>query len=80
MTRKEIEAAIKPEFMTKLKKLRIKIKFLNNIVNPKWKKADKKIELFECLNTNYWDDFILHSFNWENSPEGHDFWENISNK
>lgn len=85
MTRKQIEAAIKPEFMTKLKKLKIKTKFLNNIVNPKWnlncwESEDPNAVLKQCLNDNTWIGFIAFAFLWDNTPEGSAFWCNISNK
>ena len=81
MTKKEIEAAIKPEFMAKLKQLRVKTKFMDNIINPKWIDMLRKEEhLTDTLTSGPWYGFIGNAFSWENSPEGYDFWENIYSK
>ena len=81
MTKKEIEAAIKPELMAKLKQLRVKIKFMNNIIHPKWVVvSDTEWYLKQCLGAETWSTFIKNAFNWTNSPEGYDFWENIYSK
>lgn len=73
---------IQPEFDTKLKKLRIKTKFMNNF--GKWRgRPHKQTKMFwrkECLSTFYWEAFIERAFSWSFSPEGFDFWYNISNK
>lgn len=80
MTKKEIEAAIKPEFMAKLKQLRVKTKFINNIMHPKWNATASIPALKACLNATTWQEFIDECFNWKNSPEGHDFWSIIQDK
>ena len=81
MTKKEIEAAIKPEFMAKLKQLRVKTKFMNNIMNHKWVVvSDTEWYLKRCLDAETWYDFIDKAFNWNNSPEGYDFWKDIYSK
>ena len=81
MTKKEIEAAIKPEFMAKLKQLRVKTKFMNNIMDPKWINMLHKEEyLTNTLTLGSWYGFIGNAFYWENSPEGYDFWEDIKSK
>ena len=71
---------IQPEFDAKLKKLRIKTKFMNNF--GKWEKeTDEDVILHWkhiCLNTDYWNVFIIHAFNWRLSPEGDTFWSNIA--
>jgi len=79
----------KPEFEKKLKKLKIKTKFIKNLRNPKWTilpnlnimemnyKRMKYKERFE--NSKNWSEFISHAFNWINSPEGFDYWDKISN-
>lgn len=82
MTKKEIEAAIKPEFMAKLKKLRVKTKFMNNIMDSQWEFSyaipnKTEINLNNCITANNWDTFIGNAFNWESSPEGSDFWADI---
>ena len=68
MTKKEIEAAIKPEFMAKLKKLRIKTKFMYNIIHY------TSLDLKKCLNADNWKDFIAYAFTWAITPEKADFW------
>lgn len=70
----------KEPFESKLKELKIKTKFVKNFNNPKWDYSNKEQLRKNCLNTNYWDDFISFAFNWSNSPEGHDYWSNIENK
>lgn len=74
---------IQPEFDAKLKKLRIKTKFMNNF--GKWRKdvINKDIALCwktECLNTNNWERFIIYAFSWNLSPEGYTFWVKIARK
>ena len=71
---------IQPEFDAKLKKLRIKTKFMNNF--GKWGDLLTKEEITKykekCLNANIWNKFICHAFSWELSPEGTYFWHNIA--
>ena len=70
MTKKEIEAAIKPEFMAKLKQLRVKTKFINNVLDPKWEiVSNTEWYLKLCLGAETWSIFIDNAFNWTNSPE-----------
>jgi hypothetical protein len=67
---------IQPEFDAKLKKLRIKTKFMNNF--GKWGPFDVAQYKENCLNTNNWGDFIDFAFHWGLSPEGSEFWFNIA--
>ena len=71
---------IQPEFDAKLKKLRIKTKFMNNF--GKWGPSIEITDVAQykedCLNTNNWDDFIALAFHWALSPEGSEFWFNIA--
>ena len=80
MTKKEIEAAIKPEFMAKLKKLRIKTKFMNNVMDPKWPTLTFEEHVTRFLKATTWGNFINHHCYWYSSPEGHAFWYNIYSK
>ena len=81
MTKKEIEAAIKPEFMAKLKQLRVKTKFMNNIMDPKWDAEHKTNERLDlCLNTKTWGILIGFAFNWKKTKEGYNFWDSIYSK
>jgi len=63
----------KEKFEKKLKKLRVKIKFVNNV---------KKQGTLRCLQTISEDDdfesFVASAFKWVFTPEGYLFWENIA--
>lgn len=69
----------KPEFETKLKKLRIKTKFVKNLHTIKDYGMPYNIyygkKQFE--NAEIWSDFICYAFSWDKTPEGEDFWYNI---
>jgi len=68
---------IKPEFDEKLKKLRVKTRFLNNL---KKKRANPKM-ILQRLNTyETFNEFISEAFYWEDTPEGYDYWDEISLK
>lgn len=68
----------KPEFEAKLKKLKIKTKFVKNFNNPKWIIPENTESYREgCLNAECWTDFINMSFSWRNSPEGFVYWYKI---
>jgi hypothetical protein len=74
----------KPEFEEKLKKLKIKTKFIYNI------KRDLDIKLQDTTDKTLikrieelddrpsWRLFILGAFVWEYTPEGKDYWSYIS--
>jgi len=65
----------KPEFEKKLKRLKIKTKFVRNLRNCKFVYTNLGL-----LNiTNDWEDFIRLAFKWSNSPEGFEYWDNIAN-
>jgi hypothetical protein len=79
----------KKEFEDKLKKLRIKTKFINNLKTVKdplgsitsLEDSPSLKERIEKLNDRYyWIDFIYGSFTWDKTPEGHAYWENIARK
>jgi len=68
---------IKPEFDEKLKKLRVKTRFLNNL---KKKRANPEM-ILQRLNTyEIFNEFISEAFYWEDTPEGYDYWDEISLK
>lgn len=66
------------EFEIKLKQLRIKNKFVNNL----------KLRVNKCSFDGYlgienypnWHTFISSAFDWNITPEGFKFWSNIAKK
>jgi hypothetical protein len=76
------EIILKPEFEKKLKKLKIKTKFLKNCRNPKWRKDLRSADFYrrKMNEANSWPFFIDYAFQWVESPEGHEFWKDIANK
>jgi hypothetical protein len=70
----------KSEFEAKLKKLKIKTKFIKNWKANKWENNDDPIYSRNIANnTTSWNIFIVWAFNWKLTPEGHCYWEHISN-
>jgi len=73
----------KKEFEDKLKKLKIKTKFLNNLtvesVNRNSGKGFTTIkEVVGHLNSQlYWQSFLSQSFYWHDSNEGSEYWLNL---
>ena len=69
----------KPEFEEKLKRFKIKTRFIKNI---KTLNESKYLVMCESLNNNSfdWHALISKAFTWNGSPEGHEFWRYISNK
>lgn len=66
----------KPEFEEKLKRFRIKEKFIRNIkerVGQGWIKRCKIID-----TESDWYNFILGAFIWVSTPEGQHFWSKIA--
>ena len=54
--------------------------WFENLQNQIEKEEDSR-EFVEDFLNDYFDsfrDFLLSSFNWEESNEGHEYWENIS--
>jgi hypothetical protein len=76
----------KKEFEDKLKKLKIKTKFLKNLtvesVNSNTSKDFKTIEdVVKHLNSRAnWERFLVESFSWWHSNEGADYWRDFHNK
>ena len=72
----------KPEFETKLKQLKVKTKFVNNLRKArKLEYTNNSMEaIVELLNgcTDF-RSFIINAFFWKITPEGEDFWDNIAN-
>jgi hypothetical protein len=66
-----------PEFENKLKRLKVKTKFIKNV---------NKYKRDSYIGTNHlslnkeseWLFFIANAFPWSNSPEGIDFWAKIA--
>jgi len=74
---KKIE--INPGFEAKLKKLKIKTIFLKNCRNPKWIKPESTNIYRKKMNeTKSWSLFIVYAFPWPNTPEGYEYWQEIS--
>lgn len=72
----------KKEFEVKLKKLRIKTKFIHNIKHYRTE-GDSFKERIIFLNkesNKNWRNFILAAFSWENTPEGVNYWSKVSEK
>ena len=69
----------KPEFEAKLKKLKVKRRFVRNMIaycEDYHYDLENKIKIANrigCFNR-----FIANAFFWEHTPEGYKFWENIS--
>jgi hypothetical protein len=72
----------KKEFEDKLKKLKIKTKFLKNLKNGKGclqRRYFSGQERIEEINTRVsWWGFVNGMAIWESTPEGHNYWENIA--
>jgi hypothetical protein len=69
----------KKEFEDKLKKLRIKTKFVKNIRNQhKGSKLQQRIQYLDRIT--YWKNFVSAAFFWVNTPEGWKYWVKISYK
>lgn len=72
----------KPEIETKLKKLRIKTKFVKYWIANKWlfesyaKRHRKEANSYEKANN--WSLFIICAFQWLLTEEGYDYWNKIS--
>lgn len=65
----------RPEFEAKLNELGIRDQFVNNLFDPtlqneRWNKE-------QALTEETWRDFILHSFNWNKTIQGNDYWHQI---
>jgi len=75
----------KKEFEDKLKKLKIKTKFLNNLtvesVNQNTGNHFQTLEeVVEHLNSKQsYERFLVESFMWNTSNEGSEYWFNIYN-
>ena len=70
----------KKEFEDKLKVLKIKTKFVNN-VKDNCKRYDHSLQnRLKIMNEiAEWYNFIDCSFIWSDTPEGHNYWSGIAN-
>jgi hypothetical protein len=72
----------KPKIEAKLKKLRIKQKFVKNWKANKWlpeslvNEYRKKDKFYE--EDNNWKMFIHYAFEWARTEEGREYWSEIS--
>ncbi len=71
----------KPEFEEKLQKLGVKEKFVNNIIAQSTMRGSPNFIIRYAKEEEHenWKYFIKGSFVWFESPEKHDFWEEIAN-
>ena len=68
----------RPEFEEKLKKLKIKTKFVKYWkANKQTNTADSKYCREHALNATDWKRFIIWAFSWELTEEGYDYWDEI---
>jgi len=72
-----MKLAIKPEFDEKLKKLRVKTRFLNNLKRER-SNPEETLNYLNKKTRFYY--FIISAFYWHNTPEGYDYWHEISKK
>jgi len=68
---------IKPEFDKKLKRLRVKTRFLNNL---KGQHYNPEISLQLLNKCRSFSSFVISAFCWDNTPEDYDYWHDISKK
>lgn len=68
----------KPEFEAKLKKLKIKTKFVSNIKNRTISNKAFKEHIIYLNSKSNWNNFISNAFLWDYTPEKYVFWEEIS--
>jgi hypothetical protein len=74
------QIVFKPEFEMKLRKLKIKTKFIKNLLNyNKSKVIDERTTIEDLNSFTTWTNFIGNSFNWRISPEGNKYWITIYN-
>lgn len=67
----------KPEFETKLKQLKVKTKFVNNLRKYTNNSMEDVVAWLNCSKS--FSLFICNAFLWRSTPEGADFWNNIAN-
>jgi hypothetical protein len=71
-----------PEIEKKLKRLKIKTKFVKYWLANKWETTDpdfKRSIAISAEKDNNWFTFINYSFNWNLTEEGWDYWIKIAN-
>jgi hypothetical protein len=77
-----MENKIKKIFEKKLKELGVYDEFISNLENNLklnyQGKNEAEIKIKELNSRHCFSLFVLSSFIWKNTPEGNDFWENIS--
>lgn len=52
--------------------------FADNVSNQDWNDSVKDY-LEECMGESF-SNLIIDAFDWEGSPQGHKYWNNISNR
>lgn len=69
----------KKEFESKLKELKIKTKFVNNIKDDcRMNGYSLQYRINQLNRYTTWYDFIDHAFCWYNTLEGKAYWEDIA--
>jgi hypothetical protein len=84
----DIKKLIKPEFYAKLRKLGLVRKFKRSWLNPGWdkvpfnSKADEAeyVAIYKenCLSADSFEYFMEFAFYWQETPEGHKFWDRVA--
>lgn len=69
---------LKKAFKNKLIELGVYEQWENNVINQNLSSLSNFIVSLNSVN-NFWY-FINGSFKWDSTPEGYDFWLDISNK
>lgn len=68
----------KPEFESKLKQLKIKTKFVNNLRIALRTIENKDDRMFYLNTADNFSTFVKRAFVWSVTPEEYDFWDIIS--
>jgi len=76
LTKSSVQVTFKPEFEAKLKELGIKEQFVNNWNNEAISTHNICNELSMPISS--WESFIANGFDWDNTPEGSDFWLQVA--
>ena len=71
----------KAEVEDKFKQLGVRDQFMNNFLVPsRTENPTALLTAVEALNQRPgWNAFISFAFNWNETPEGHQFWSEVSN-
>ena len=75
-----MKTQLKKEFKDKLLELRVYKKWRKNFIDGCGKDIIVNPDSFlkKCNTSATFSSFMAHSFIWENTPEGHYFWSQVS--